>query len=146
MNLGTHGTAVQKYVLVRTGLYQNRELLMHTISGYAFIINGSTVSWSTKRQEIVSLSTTESEYIAGTHASKEALWLHSLIQQLFNIKLSPTTLYSDNQSAIALTKDHQYHAQMKHIDIWYHFIHWIVKQGSIQLIYCPTAELGLTLP
>ena len=48
----------------------------HAISGYAFIINGGTVSWSAKRQEIISLSTTESEYIAATHALREALWLH----------------------------------------------------------------------
>jgi len=44
-------------------------------SGYAFIINSSTVSWSTKRQEIVTLSTTESEYVGATHAAKEAFWL-----------------------------------------------------------------------
>ena len=99
----------------------------HTVSGYAFIINGSAVSWSAKHQEIISLSTTESKYIAVTHASKEVLWLCSLIHQLFNIKLSPTTLYSNNQSAIALTKDHQYHACMKHINICYHFICWIIK-------------------
>jgi hypothetical protein len=79
---------------------------------------------------------TESEYITATHAAKEALCFRSLIQQLFDTTLSPTTLYSDNQSAIALTKDHQYHTHTKHIDIQYHFIQWIVEQGSIQLIYC----------
>ena len=95
------------------------------ISGYAFIINGGAVSWSAKRQEIISLSTTESEYIAATYAAKEALWLRSLILQLFGTKLGPTTLFSDNQSAIALTKDHQYHARSKHIDI-----HIILFAGS----------------
>src|SRR5260221_11758266 len=49
------------------------------VSGYTFIIHGSAVSWSAKCQEIVSLSTTESKYIAATSAAKEALWLHSLI-------------------------------------------------------------------
>jgi hypothetical protein len=92
----------------------------HAISGYAsFIIHGGAVSWSAKRQEIVSLLTTESEYVAATHAAKEALWLQSLIQQLFDTTLSPTTLFSDNQSAIALSKDHQYHARTKHIEIRY---------------------------
>jgi hypothetical protein len=111
------------------------------VSGYAFIINGGTVSWSAKRQEIISLSTTESEYIAVTHASKEALWLRSLIQQLFNVKLDATTLFCDNQSAIELTKDHQYHARTKHIDVRYHFIRWIVEQNSLKIIYCPTNDM-----
>jgi hypothetical protein len=66
------------------------------ISGYAFLVNGGAVSWSTKTQEIVSLSTTESEYVAATYAAKEALWLRSLVFQLFGIVLPATTLFSDN--------------------------------------------------
>jgi len=65
----------------------------HAISGYAFILHGGAVSWSAKRQEIVSLSTTESEYVAATHAAKEALWLRSLLSQLFSMELEPTTLF-----------------------------------------------------
>jgi hypothetical protein len=105
----------------------------HTISGYAFIIHGGAISWSAKHQEIVSLSTTENKYVAATYATKEALWLQSLIQQLFDTTLSLTTLFSDNKSAIVLSKDHQYHACTKHIDIQYHFICWMSEQGSIQL-------------
>ncbi|THH08108.1 hypothetical protein EW145_g2931 [Phellinidium pouzarii] len=78
----------------------------HAISGNAFLIDGGAVSWFSKRQEIVSLSTTESEYVAATHAAKEALWLRQLISQLFEPIAGPTTIFSDNQSAIALTKDH----------------------------------------
>jgi hypothetical protein len=79
--------------------------------------------------------------MAVTHATKEALWLHSLIEQHFGTTLSPTALYSDNQSAIALSKVHQYHAYTKHIDICFHLICWIIEQGSIQLIYCPTDDM-----
>ena len=111
------------------------------ISGYVFIINGGAISWSAKRQEIVSLSTTESEYIAATYAAKEALWLRSLIFQVFGKTLPPTTLFSDNQSAIALTKEHQYHARTKHIDIRFHFIRYIIEEGKIHLIYCPTEDM-----
>src|SRR5713101_2054527 len=82
----------------------------------------AAVSWSLKRQEIVSLSTMESEYVAITHARKEAKWLWSLISEIFRAISEPTTLFSNNQSAIALTQDHQYHAHSKHIDIQYHFI------------------------
>ena len=113
----------------------------HAISGYAFLLHGSTVLWSAKRQEIISLSTTESEYMAATHAAKEALWLCSLITQPFSLNLDPTTLFSDNQSAIMLSQDHQYHTCTKHIDIHFHFICWIIEQGSLQLIYCPMDDM-----
>jgi hypothetical protein len=111
------------------------------ISGYAFLIHGGAVSWSAKRQEIISLSTTESEYIAAVYAAKEALWLRSLISQIFGINLQITTLFSDNQSAIVLTKEHQYHARTKHIDIRFHFIRWIIEEGKLRLIYCPTEDM-----
>jgi hypothetical protein len=113
----------------------------HAISGYAFVINGGAVSWSAKCQSIVSLSTTEREYVAAAHAAKEALWLRSLIEQPFDKNLLPMTLFSDNQSAIPLAKDHQYHARTKHIDVRYHFIRWIIEKGAIRLIYCPTDDM-----
>src|ERR1700678_1396069 len=111
------------------------------ISGYAFIINGGAVSWSAKRQDIILLWTTESKYIAAMYAAKEALWLCQLIFQLFGISLNATTLFCDNQSAIALAKEQQYHARTKHIDVWFHFIRWVVEEGKLQPIYCPTADM-----
>ena len=111
------------------------------ILGYAFLIDGGAMSWSSKKQEIVSLSMTESKYVVATHAAKEALWLRLLIRELFAPFNEPTTLFSDNQSAIVLTKNHQYHANTKHIDIRFHFIRWVVENGKICLIYCPTADM-----
>jgi hypothetical protein len=107
------------------------------VSGYAFLIHGGAISWSAKRQEIVSLSTTESKYVAATSAVKEALWLRSLITQLFDITLNATTLFSDNQSAIALTKDHQYHARTKHIDVRFHFIRWLSRKVLFVSFFVP---------
>ena len=107
------------------------------ISGYAFLIDGGAVSWASKKQEIISLSTTESEYVAITHAAKEALWLRSLIGQVFAPFSDPIPLHNDNQSAISLTRDHQYHARTKHIDIRYHFIRWVVEDSR-----CWTGRLG----
>ena len=51
------------------------------------------------------------------------------------------TLFSDNQSAIALTKEHQYHARTKHMDVQFHFLHWIIKEGRFHLIYGPTDNM-----
>jgi hypothetical protein len=100
-----------------------------------------------EKEELVVLSTTEAEYVAATHASKEGLWLRSFISEVFDsyatppITSSPTTLFSDNKSAIALAKEHQYHARTKHIDIRYHFIQYIIANGSIHLIYSPTDDM-----
>jgi hypothetical protein len=116
----------------------------HAISGYAFLIDGGAVSWSAKQQDIVALSTTEAKYVAATHTAKEALWLQSFIGELFGPKINskPMTLLSDNQSAIALTKDSQFHAHSKHIDIRYHFIRWIMNNGKIALEYCPIDDMA----
>lgn len=111
------------------------------ISGYAFLIDGGAVSWASKRQEIISLSTTESEYVAITHASKEAVWLRSLIGQVFAPFTEPILLNSDNLGAISLTQDHQYHARTKHIDIRFHFIRWIIQDKKMKLVYCPTDQM-----
>lgn len=108
------------------------------ITGYVFIVDGGAVSWASKKQELVTLSTAESEYVAATHAAKEAIWLRRLISEVYRPLSEPTTLRSDNQSAIALTKDGSYHARTKHIDIHYHFIRYSIEAGSIRLIYCPT--------
>ena len=63
----------------------------HAIMGYVFLINGGAVSWSSKHQEIVWLSTTKSEYVAATHSMKEALWLRSLLSKVFD-PIKPPTL------------------------------------------------------
>jgi Reverse transcriptase (RNA-dependent DNA polymerase) len=113
----------------------------HAISGYAFLIDGGAVSWSSRCQEIVSLSTTESEYVAATHGMKEALWLRSLLTEVFGSLADPTVMFSDNQSTIALARDHQYHAHTKHINVCYHWIRWVIEQGSVRLVYCPTDDM-----
>jgi hypothetical protein len=74
----------------------------HSISGFAYYLGIGAVSWSSKKQSIVTLSSTEAEYVALTHASKNILWIHKLltdISPLFSLKL-PTVLYCNNQSMI----------------------------------------------
>ncbi len=95
----------------------------HAISGYTFLIDSGAILWSSKWQEIVSLSTTKSEYVMATHGVKEALWLCSLLSEVFGPFKDPTTMLCNNQSVIALARDHQYHACTKHIDVHFHFIH-----------------------
>ena len=72
---------------------------------------------------------------------KEALWLRSLLSKVFQGFKDATTLFSDNQSAILLTRDHQYHTCTKHIDVCYHWNRWVIEQGSLCLVYCPTDDM-----
>jgi hypothetical protein len=95
------------------------------ITGYVFMVDGGAVSWSSKKQELVTLSTAEAEYVAATHAAKEAMWMCKLIGEIFRPLTSPTTLFSDSKSAIALAQDGHYHARTKHIDLRYHYIRYI---------------------
>ena len=113
----------------------------HAISGYAYILDGGAVSWASKKQELVTLSTTEAEYVAATHAAKEGIWLCRLVREVFCPLAHPTPLHSDSQSAITLTKDSSFHARTKHIDIHYHFICFSIDKGSFRIIYCPTDSM-----
>ena len=112
----------------------------HSISGFSFHYGLGAVSWSSKRQNIVSLSSTEAEYVAQTHATKEGIWLKSFISEIGGGEGKPLTISCDNQGAIALAKDNKFHARTKHIDLRYHFIREAVEDGKIQVKYVPTDE------
>ena len=114
----------------------------HAISGYVLLINGGAISWFSKKQEIITLSTAEAEYVAATHAAKEAIWLKHFLSEVFRPIDKPIPLYCDSQSAIALTQDGSHHTRTKHIDIRYHFIRYVVQEGKIKIIYCPTNEMA----
>jgi hypothetical protein len=101
--------------------------------------NGA-VTWSSKKQSVVALSSTEAEYVAQTHAAKELLWLRTIFGELNSPFETLTTLHCDNQGAIALAKDNKFHARTKHIDIRYHFIREAVEDGSINMQYIPTND------
>ena len=91
-------------------------------SGYLFQMSGGAVTWKSRKQSCVALSTAEAEYIALSSATQESVWLRNLTSELGSPAETPTTIYEDNQSAIAMTKNPQFHGRAKHIDIKYHFI------------------------
>ena len=111
------------------------------ISGHAFLIDSGAISWSSRKQELVTLSTAEAEYVAAMHAAKECIWLHHLIEELSPSPLSTTTLYCDNQAALKLATDNNYHARTKHIDIRFHFICQVMASGAVDICYCPTDDM-----
>jgi hypothetical protein len=80
----------------------------HSTSGYIYLVDGGTISWSSKKQAVVTLLSTEAEFIAVMHAAKELVWLRSLIGELARPLTYPITLFCNNQSAIALSRDCMY--------------------------------------
>ena len=86
------------------------------------------------------MSSTEAEYVAQTHAAKEAIWLRSFVSEITGKQEKPLTISCDNQGAITLLKDNKFHARTKHIDLRYHFIREAVEDGKIKVKYVPTDE------
>ena len=110
-------------------------------SGYMFQIAGGPVSWRSKKQDTVALSTAEAEYVALSSATQECVWMRRLVSELGNPPGEPTTILEDNQSSIAMARNPQFHGRAKHIDIKHHFVREQVSSGMIELKYCPTCEM-----
>ena len=116
---------------------------------YIFILANGPISWLLKRQTTVALSLYKAEYIGKCNGAKEAVWLHLLLKEIGFAVNGPTTIHIDNQSAIALTSNPEYHARTKHIDIQYYYIYLKVANNTIKFKYIPTANMaadGLTKP
>ena len=110
-------------------------------SGYIFMINGAPVSWKSRKQTCVALSTAEAEYVALANATQEAKWMRQLLKDLQSKLTEPTVLHEDNQSAICIAQNPQYHSKTKHIDIKYHFVREEILNDVIKLRYCPTTDM-----
>jgi len=115
-------------------------------SGVLVRFNGNNVSWMSKKQTMNSLSSTESEYMSLTFAFKEACWFQTWVHEVLGVTL-PVTVYSDSQSAIAMT-GHEVHRN-KHIDIRHHFLHDMIPRRNFSVKWIGTkAQLAdiLTKP
>lgn len=110
-------------------------------SGFVFMYDHSIISWSSERQKSVSLSTTESEYIAASNAVRELVWLKVFMNELLPDKLEKISFFMDNQSAIRLIKNPEFHKRSKHIDVRFHFIREKFEEGIFLLNYIPTEEM-----
>ena len=114
-------------------------------SGYVFNLGSGAISWSSKRQSSTALSSCEAEYIGQTQATKEAIWLRRLLTELQVANEeehapAATIIYGDNQGAIALARNPQFHARTKHIDVQHHFVREKQHSGEVDLQYVPTDQ------
>lgn len=110
-------------------------------SGQLFKVYGNPVSWDSKKQRCVSLSSTEAEYVAVTEACKEALFLRRIFTEVTGCNLQSVTLLNDNQSAIKLAYNPVFHNRTKHIDIRMHFVRECLDKGYLTLSYMSTENM-----
>lgn len=92
-----------------------------------FYLGKSTISWESKKQSTTALSSTEAEYMSMSNASKEAIYLRRLLQELGFLENESVTLHVDNQGALKLAVNPVYHNRSKHIDVKYHHIRDVVE-------------------
>ena len=112
-------------------------------SGQVFRLGDCTISWRSRKQSIVALSSTESEYVALCETSQEVVWLRNLLRDIGFKQDKPTStvVYEDNQGAIALSQNPKDHSRTKHIDIKFHYIREQISKGNVELQYCATADM-----
>ena len=105
------------------------------------MMGGGAIFWMSKKQSVVATSSTEAEYYALSEVVKEALWLRNLLIELgFRIG-KPFEIKQDNQSTIAIAMNPVSHSKVKHIDIRHHFLRHHVRNGDVELAYCPTENM-----
>jgi hypothetical protein len=109
-------------------------------SGCCFSLGSAMISWQSRKQSSIALSTAEAEYIAACSASCEAIWLRKLLTGLFDLEMEATTILCDNQICIKMTENSVFHEKSKHIEIRYHYIRNMVQRGAVKLQYVSTDE------
>lgn len=119
--------------------YAGDQETRRSTTGYVIYYAGGPISWCSRRQSIIALSSTEAEYVAAAECCKELLYLKTLIQELTGEVIS-IELNIDNQSAMILMTNGVVNRRSKHIDVKYRFVHDLVKNNIIKLKYCPTND------
>lgn len=104
------------------------------------MLGGTAISWSSKKQPTVTLSTMETEYLPLWHAATQALWIQQFFEEIGLPGEAPTTILSDNLAALTLSVESQYRGRAKHIDILHHFMRDCIKNRKLATLYVNTKE------
>jgi len=103
------------------------------------LMGEEAVSWRSKRQDSVALSSTEAEYMASTQASKEVLWIKDFLGEL-GMPQGTVKMYTDNQSSIKVMRNPVGHGRMKHIELQAYFVRDLIVKGELDFVYCSTED------
>ena len=111
-------------------------------SGYAFMLAGGPITWKSKKQKSVALSTTEAEYYAVGAACQEAIWIRQISQELLIPLDEPTLILSDNTGAVFLSDNPVFHSWSKHIDIRWHYVRDLIQSKLVRTSHIPGTQNG----
>eukprot|EP00253_Pinus_taeda_P036726 PITA_36726 len=109
-------------------------------TGYVFSLGSGAVTWTSKKQQAVALSSIEAKYRGAVKASCEAVWLRRMLADVHVSQTGPTSLFCDNQGVLKLAKNPVFHERTKHVETHCHYIRQLVEDESVQLRYVPTTE------
>ncbi|CAJ2640382.1 unnamed protein product [Trifolium pratense] len=108
--------------------------------GYVFTLGESAICWSSKKQPIVTLSTTEAEFVSAASCACQCIWLKNILSHLLVEQAGCVCINCDNSSSIKLSKNPIMHGRCKHIDVRYHFLRDLSRDGVIELKYCKSQD------
>jgi hypothetical protein len=109
-------------------------------SGFVLMLNGGPIAWGSRKQGCTARSTTEAEYMAAHLATNEVIWMRQLLAELGYPQRAPTLLRSDNQAAIRLVHNPEFHKRTKHVDVKYHILREHLLNNVISIAYIPTND------
>ncbi|KAH7300894.1 hypothetical protein KP509_23G002600 [Ceratopteris richardii] len=111
---------------------------MQSTSGFVYLLAGALIAWQSKKQDRVTLSSMEAEYVSLTLALKQGMWLKSLLEEMKLLPRQPMRLHCDNLSAIILAKNLKHSEKTKHIALKLQFILESVQEGTAELVHVCT--------
>ncbi len=109
-------------------------------SGYLIMLNGAAISWASKKQTCIALSSAEAEHVSTTYCGQEIIWLRRLLADLGFEQMTATVIQCDNNSAIAIASDDVYHARTKHINMKHHWIRKAVEDKELLVTWVSTKQ------
>jgi Reverse transcriptase (RNA-dependent DNA polymerase) len=112
-----------------------------SVSGYVLLLNGGAISWSSRQQKSVALSTCEAEYVSASKASDDIVFLRRILSDAGAHQSDPTPLYEDNRGCRMMSENPVANSRSKHIDYRVHSLRERVSDGNVRLVDCPTVDM-----
>ena len=111
-----------------------------SVTGVVLLLNGGIVGWKSKKQTVVTDSTTYAEYVAAHSCSRDVVWLRRLLEDLNFTQSSPTCLFLDNAAAELLITNPVFHERSKHVDVKFHYVREVFERGEIAIQHVSTRD------